>query len=32
MAEFNGYEQGGDFSLEITNHLDYPSMQQSDIQ
>lgn len=31
VAEYADYEQEGDFSLEITNHLNYPdSMHQSD--
>jgi len=31
VAEYADYEQDGDFSLEITNHLNYPdSMHQSD--
>ena len=31
VAEYADYEQDGDFSLEITNHLNYPdSMHQSE--
>ena len=31
VAEYADYEQDGDFSLEITNHLNYPdSLHQSD--